>query len=201
MIQYLSGVEPGELGKKRRTKAERKARRKELLKNPLKAIKTIAVAPARASFLLAVSLNVMKLAKRLAQGYKKNPTKLTEFWKKLGGDEAKLKQAIEKGSKSKLTGHLGVALEVTIATATPIIIAAVKLLKDLKSDKEGDDDKDKPVLDDLKDKLDTDDDDKETDKNTDKDTGEKKPFYKNPFVIGGAVLLVGAGVYFATKKK
>ena len=193
MIQYLSGVEPGELGKRRRTKAERKERRKKIGKK----FKKIAVAPARASFLLAVSLNVLKLAKRLAQAYKKNPQKIKDFWIKLGGDEAKLKQAIEKGSKSKLTGHLGVAIEVTIATATPIIIAAIKLLKDLKSDKEGDDDKDKEGIEDLKEKLDTDDDDKETDK----DTGEKKPFYKNPFIIGGTVLLVGTGIYFATKKK
>lgn len=198
MIQYLSGVEPGELGKRKRTKAERKERRKKFLKNPLKAVKTIAVAPARAAFLLAVSLNVMKLAKRLAQGYKKNPTKLTEFWKKLGGDEAKLKQAIEKGSKSKLTGNLGVIAESTIATATPIIIAVLKILKDIGADKQGDGDEDKDGLDDLKDKLDTDDDDKETDKPT---TETSKPFYKNPFVIGGAVLLVGAGVYLATKKK
>ena len=197
MIQYLSGVEQGELGRKRRTKAERKERRKKLLKNPLKAIKTIAVAPARGAFLLAVSLNVMKLAKRLAQAYKKNPTKLTEFWKKLGGDEAKLKQAIEKGSKSKLTGNLGVIAESTIATATPIIIAVLKILKDIGADKQGDGDEDKDGLDDLKDKLDTED-DKETDKPT---TETSKPFYKNPFVIGGAVLLVGAGVYLATKKK
>ena len=194
MIQYLSGVEPSELGKLfKKTKAERKERRKKIGKK----FKKIAVAPARSAFLLAVSLNVFKLAKRLAQGYKKDSAKLKDFWKKLGGDEAKLKQAIEKGSKSKLTGNLGVALEVTIATATPIIIAAVKLLKDLKSDEKGDDEKDKDGIEDLKDKLDTDDDDKETDKNT----GEKKPFYKNPFIIGGAVLLVGTGIYFATKKK
>ena len=194
MIQYLSGVKPGELGKLfKKTKAERKESRKKIGKK----FKKIAVAPARSAFLLAVSLNVFKLAKRLAQGYKKDSAKLKDFWKKLGGDEAKLKQAIEKGSKSKLTGNLGVALEVTIATATPIIIAAVKLLKDLKSDEKGDDEKDKDGIKDLKDKLDTDDDIKETDKNTE----EKKPFYKNPYIIGGAVLLGCTGIYFATKKK
>lgn len=200
MIQYLSGVGPGELGKKRRTKAERKARRKELLKNPLKAIKTIAVAPARGAFLLAVSLNALKLAKRLSQAYKKNPQKIKDFWKKFGGDEAKLKQAIEKGSKSKLSGsHFG-SVAAAIATATPVIVAVIKVLKDIGADKQGDGDEDKDGLDDLKDELDTDNDDKDTDK-TETTNTQGKPFYKNPFVIGGAVLLVGAGIYLATKKK
>lgn len=200
MIQYLSGVEPGELGKRRRTKAERKERRKELLKNPLKAIKTIAVAPARGAFLLAVSLNALKLAKRLAQAYKKNPQKIKDFWKKFGGDDEKLKQAIEKGSKSKLSGsHFG-SVAAAIATATPVIVAVIKVLKDIGADKQGDADEDKDGLDNLKDELDTDNDDKDTDK-TETTNTKVKPFYKNPFVIGGAVLLVGAGVYLATKKK
>lgn len=200
MIQYLSGVEPGELGKLfKKSKAERKERRKKFLKNPLKAVKTIAIAPARAAFLLAVTLNALKLAKRLAQAYKKNPQKIKDFWKKFGGNEAKLKKAIEKGSKSTLSGsHFG-SVAAALATATPVIVSVLKVLKDIGADKQGDGDEDKDGVNDLKNELEPDSDDDKT--TTDTTDTTSKPFYKNPFIIGGAVILVGTGIYFATKKK
>lgn len=38
-------------------------------------------------------------------------------------------------------------------------------------------------------------------KHPEKSTGSKKPFYKNPLVIGGGVLLLAGGIYLATHTK
>ena len=146
-LEYLTGID--ELGKPRKrgkvkktkksqirkktpkkTKAEKKERRKKVFKKVAK----VGLAPARASFLLIVNLNALKLASKLAKLYKVDNQKLINFWTKLGGKTEALKKAIEKGSKVALSGSgdLGVALEVAIATATPLIIAVVKILKDMK---------------------------------------------------------------------
>ena len=199
-LHYLSGI-----GKPRKTKAERKEARKkivnkfkEAVKNPKKLVAKVAIAPARAAFLLAISLNLVKLAKRMEQAYKKDKEKVLKFWSKFGGEPDKLKQAIEKGSKSKLNGDLGVVAASTVALATPLIIAAVKLFSELKSDKAGDTDKDTPVLDALKDSIA---DEPTVNKEVVSADDENKPFYKNSYIIGGGILLIGAGIYFATKKK
>ena len=132
-LEYLTGME-NELGKARKkakkTKAEKKEKRKKVFKNVAK----VGLAPARASFLLIVNLNALKLASKLAKLYKVDNQKLINFWTKLGGKTEALKKAIEKGSKVALSGSgdLGVAIEVAIATATPLIIAITKILKDMK---------------------------------------------------------------------
>jgi hypothetical protein len=66
-----------------------------------KPFKTVALAPARGSFLLLVNLNFRALSKRLTKLKNKNQNKFAEWWTKLGGDIDKLNKAIEKGSTKK----------------------------------------------------------------------------------------------------
>lgn len=169
-LTYLNGIE-GELGKK--SKAERKEARKEkkeqrkkehaarkaerkekggLGKRVLKGVAKVGLAPSRAAFLEAVSLNFLKLGKRMQQAWEKDRMAVENFWKKFGGDVEKLKKAIEKGSKSKLSGDMG-SFAAIVSACTPIIIAVVKLFKELKSDKAGDDKEDEKGIDELKDEL------------------------------------------------
>jgi hypothetical protein len=63
--------------------------------------KTVALAPARGSFLLLVNLNFRALTKRLIKLRNKNENQFAEWWTKLGGDIDKLNKAIEKGSTKK----------------------------------------------------------------------------------------------------
>lgn len=141
MLNYLSGT-PEELGRAKNKKREqRKEKRKEKReqRKENKPVAKIAVAPARASFLLAVQKNALKLATRLARAYRKDRTRVEAWWNKLGGDVDALKKSIEKGSNEKL-GAVGVTAAATaFAAATPIIIAATKLMKELKTDQPGDD--------------------------------------------------------------
>jgi LPXTG-motif cell wall-anchored protein len=67
----------------------------------IKAIKTVAMAPARGPFLLLVNMNVRGLAKRLQKFKDKNLQAYTEFWTKIGGDINKLNAAVEKGKNKK----------------------------------------------------------------------------------------------------
>ena len=95
----------------------------------------IAAAPARAAFLVIVRFNVGGMAKKLAAGYKKNPSKIKSFWAKFGGKWAALAKAISAGSKQSI----GVAPAVAAAAAAPIVIALIPLLKEiLKGSREGD---------------------------------------------------------------
>lgn len=116
-------------------KAERKAGTRP------KRIAKIALAPSRGAFLSAVRLNALKLATKLVRVYKSpgGEKKLREFWIKFGGkDFNKLKSTIAKGAKQQLSGdEMGVALETLLATAAPIIIAIVPIIKAFKA--QGDD--------------------------------------------------------------
>ena len=67
----------------------------------IKAIKTVALAPARGPFLLLVNMNVRGLAKRLIKLKEKNLQQYVEFWTKIGGDIDKLNEAVEKGKNKK----------------------------------------------------------------------------------------------------
>jgi len=64
-------------------------------------IRTIALAPARGSFLVLVSFNFRALAKRLSKFREKNPTKYAEWWTKLGGDIKALDKAVDKAKDKK----------------------------------------------------------------------------------------------------
>ena len=102
--------------------------------------KTVALAPARGSFLLLVNLNFRALTKRLIKLRSKNENQFAEWWTKLGGDIDKLNKAIEKGSTKKpLFGSkkgvngIGVDFEymgepVTAATVTAAITSAAGII-------------------------------------------------------------------------
>lgn len=64
-------------------------------------IRTLALAPARGSFLVLVSFNFRALAKRLAKFREKNPTKYAEWWTKLGGDIKALDRSVDKAKDKK----------------------------------------------------------------------------------------------------
>jgi hypothetical protein len=117
-----------------KTPAEKKAGRKRVFKKVAK----VAVAPARAAFLTVVSLNALRLANKLVRVWTQPNGKetLTKFWQSFGGDINKLKKAIIKGSKTQINAdEIGSATAVTaaIATATPIIVALVPIIRNFKA--------------------------------------------------------------------
>jgi len=108
----------------------------------------IALAPARGAYLLILRLNAGKSATKMARIYKKKGgiKELKDFWTGLGGRKSKqfarLKKAIQKGSKESLgwdemdvrAQEIGaLSLAVAMATATPILIAAAKIIKKFKA--------------------------------------------------------------------
>lgn len=124
--------------KGRKAKKEaRKALRSERGGSIIKRVAKVQVAPARIAFLGLVEINMMQLAKKLAKAWKQNPDKVKKFWKKFGGDPNKLKNSIIRGSKVEITGQEIGNPAAVLAAATPVIIAVVKLFKDLKVKDEG----------------------------------------------------------------
>jgi hypothetical protein len=195
---------------KKTARKEKRTKIKDKIKKGLKVVGKVGLTPARAGFLLAVNLNMLKIAKRLEQAYKKKPDEIKKFWDKFGGNWDKLKSAINKGAKANINGttpesELGFdpATDTAIASATPIIIAVIKLIKGLKTDKSGDDAEDTSGVNKLADALATDPDSKVVTKDEEGKEEEigAKPFYKNPIVVGGLALAVLAGGYLLTKKK
>jgi len=200
------------------------------VKNGLPVVAKIGLAPSRAAFLLLVNLNVLKVAKRLAQLYQKSPESaqdLKDIWtKKFKGDWEKLKKAINKGAKSSISGKyktgdivggqilgpdniwrdikkgssLGITQEAAIAAATPIIIAIIGLFAKYKSDKHGDTAADVQAIADAAKTLISPDQNIATIE-TGEDTTTKTPFYKNPYVIGGAAVVLVGGYLLMKKRK
>lgn len=74
---------------------------KKVVKNEIKFVKGVALAPARGPFLLLVDVNLRGLARRLDVLRKKNPKVLEEFWLKVGGKVDSLNKAIDKGKSKK----------------------------------------------------------------------------------------------------
>jgi hypothetical protein len=164
MLNYLSGDDADTIGKKRggggggggakkqqkqqkratkkaaRKSPEKKAAKKEKRKRVFKKVAKVAVAPARAAFLTAVNLNLLKLATKLVRVWQKPGGKeqLTKFWQSFGGDMAHLKKAIIKGSKQQISGDgIGVVAATVLATATPIVVALVPIIKAFKAAGDG----------------------------------------------------------------
>lgn len=187
-------------------------------------IAKIGLAPARASFLLAVNMNILKIASKLETLYKKDKQKVVDFWEKFGGDIGKLKRAIEKGTKHSLSG-LGEPITLTgaLASALPILMQVFKLFKREGLQSGDDDAKAGSLIDQAKsileldpsvpkDQVDLPNDD--TGKTADvskikpgeeekliESTDEEKPWYKKPEILIGGAVVVGGLVYLATKKK
>jgi|GEM_PF-3781310 len=109
---------------KKESKAVKKEERKEKRK---KVVAKIAAGPARAAFLILVAANAFKLGDKLAEGYRKDPNKIKGWWSRFGGEWNALVQAVNKRAKQPI----GFTLTAAIATATPILIAAKKLIDEL----------------------------------------------------------------------
>lgn len=131
-----------ELGRAKRTKAQKKVRRVQRKAQRVKKkmerkegkkprlVAKVGLAPARNSFLTLVALNFGGLANKLATSIKKDSTKIRKFWTKFGGDYNKLKNTVSKGSKQAL--NAAPAAAVALAAATPIIVAVNGVFKELK---------------------------------------------------------------------
>lgn len=109
-------------------------------------LKKVGLAPARRAFRTLVALNVKGLANKLLRAYRADQKALASKWEALGGSWAKLQDSINKGTKRKALGGIGVlpiadpvagGFAATLAIAAPIIIALIPLLKKLGADKEG----------------------------------------------------------------
>jgi hypothetical protein len=142
-MEELSGLGKAKLKKKiqqakakvqqAKTQVQQKAKAvvKKVVENKVvKQVAKVGLAPARAAFLTMVKFNILGIAKQLAQAYKINPAKVDNFWKGLSGNPAELKKNVSQGSKQQISGLGAVAATVT-ATATPIVIKIMSLLKSL----------------------------------------------------------------------
>lgn len=74
---------------------------KKVVKNEIKFVKTVALAPARGPFLILLDVNFRGLARKMNEVRKKNPKLYEEFWLKLGGKIDSLNKAVDKGAKKK----------------------------------------------------------------------------------------------------
>jgi LPXTG-motif cell wall-anchored protein len=102
----------------------------------------IAQTPMRAAFLTLISLNSYNLAGKMETAIRKDKTKSKNFWLNFRGSYADLVRAVNTGIKAgqvgkptplALNGNLGaIGLEAGIILATPIIIALIGLLKNLR---------------------------------------------------------------------
>jgi hypothetical protein len=136
-LNYLGAAPADEIG--RRTKSERKAKKaakkeakaekkEERKEKRKKVVAKVAAAPARAAFLILVAANAFKLGDKLAEGYRKDANKVKGWWSRFGGEWNALVQAVNKRAKQPIGS---VSLTAAIATATPILIAAKKLIDEL----------------------------------------------------------------------
>jgi hypothetical protein len=140
-------VQVSGIGRRKKTKAERKQRRQQIKKTIKEKIKkrgklllkfNPATVPARNAFLLLVKLNVFNLATRLNLLIQKDPNKLKKFWEGIGGTWTNLvrnigigaKKRERKLSKQSRIGEVATAASAAVISATPIIIKIVKLLKE-----------------------------------------------------------------------
>lgn len=126
-LSYLSGIDIGK--SKDKGKKEKKEKKKHK-------VAKVTLAASRGAMLTVIELNVLKIATKLARVWQKpgGKEKLQSWWTKFGGDFAKLKKAIAKGSKQQISGErIGIAVETLTATALPIIIALVPIIKEFKA--------------------------------------------------------------------
>jgi hypothetical protein len=148
-VNYLTGSEEIEILNGREERRERRKKRREEGKGFFQRVKKVALTVPRNAFRGLVALNVRGLAKHLNEAITKNPTKVKEFWQKLGGkfdgknslmgaiNDGKNKKPLLGEKKSKgVNGYdnepyIGFAIEAAIAGAAPILIAIKKLMADV----------------------------------------------------------------------
>lgn len=175
------------------------------------------------------ALKLAKRLAQAYQSSPQGAKELRDLWeKKFKGKWSDLRQAINQGANTSISGRkykagdivggqvLGtdgiwhdikkgarvgslVAVATAIATATPILVAVIELMKKLKSDKQGDASQDIQAIADATKILVSPNQNVATIE-TGAETTET-PFYKNPIVLGvGAVALVG-GIYMYSKRR
>lgn len=141
----ISGVNRRQARQQRRA-ANRLKPKRQRIREAIQKGKRIAVkfnpatAPARNAFLLIVKLNVFNLARRLNKLIQKQPSKLQAFWEKIGGNYESLVRNINIGAKVKAvplpmpSANIGVVVAAgttaAVASATPIIVKIIRLLKE-----------------------------------------------------------------------
>jgi hypothetical protein len=141
-------VQVSGIGRRKKTKAERKQRRQQIKKTIKEKIKkrgrlllkfNPATVPARNAFLLIVKLNVLNIAFRLKQLLNKDQRKLKRFWEGIGGSWNSLLKNIEAGYRKKAKklerrsnkiGEPATGVAAAVVSATPIIIKVVRILKE-----------------------------------------------------------------------
>lgn len=102
-------------------------------------LKKIALAPARAAFMVLLRLNLLKTASKIAAGYKRNPEAVKKFASRFGFKWENFATAVSKGSKTQISGFgEPVTAGAVLTAAAPILAALPVLLKTLgvKMDKE-----------------------------------------------------------------
>lgn len=105
-----------------------------VVKEAGKAIKKVGLAAPRNAFLSLVRLNVRNMARALKAQLGGNSSKMFSTWRKLGGKESALRNAINVGANKKSIGDLnGIgSISVALASAAPILIAMAVFLKSVK---------------------------------------------------------------------
>ncbi len=130
-LHYLSG-DNSQMGLTFKKKKAAKPAKPAKPTKPKKAA-VIGLVPVRTAALAVISLNLLKTGTKLARVWNKPGGKedLKQTWiKKLGGDPSALQKAIAKGSKQTISGDdMGIAVEATIAAATPALIILAALIK------------------------------------------------------------------------
>lgn len=124
-------------------KTQRKATRKTKIKKFSKGAVKLGLAPQRKAFLVLIKLGKQtekllkfNLAKKLAALYKfDNGVKLSNFWAKFGGKPEELKNAIIKGGATINGVSFGVATEVLVTSAAPILIGLTALISEINKNK------------------------------------------------------------------
>jgi hypothetical protein len=84
----------------------------------------------RNSFLLLVKLNVFKLRDKLRALQAANPAKLRQFWEGVGGNMLALLKAMQGKNSAQVGVEPATTTAAAVATATPLIIKILKLLKE-----------------------------------------------------------------------
>lgn len=118
--------------KQKKTKEQKKAARKRVLKKVAK----VAVAPARAAMLTAMRLNLLKLSTKIVRVWNKGGKEdIVKWWEAFGGKKEALTKAVSQGAKDNISGDkMGSAtVAATIASATPLIVALVPIIKKFKA--------------------------------------------------------------------
>lgn len=124
-------------------KTARKVKRKAKIKKFTKGAVKIGLAPGRKAFLALIKIGnktekflKFNLAKKLAPLYKfDNGASLSKFWAKFGGKPDELKNAIIKGGATINGVSFGVATEVLVTSASPILVALVALIAEINKKK------------------------------------------------------------------